>query len=136
MLVCTATAAPSRSSNSQSSRSHGDQNQSSRRRVLALPLILPLLGLRPSPASAAPVVRNKEVDNASSPFIQDLLRKTEEQAEQRKADRLKDYYRRNYQDYFNFMDGSNMNNSGIDKKTQAEIKAWLEENGVKPRGGK
>ena len=134
MLVCTAAAAPLRSSII--SRSHGDQKQiqnQSRRRVLALPVLLPLLTLKSSPAAAAPLVTNKEVDNASSPFIQELLRKTDEKRDERKAERLKDYYRRNYQDYFNFMDGSNMNNSGIDAETQKQIKTWLEENDVKPR---
>jgi hypothetical protein len=74
------------------------------------------------------------VDNASSPYIQELLRRTDEKKDERKAARLNDYYRRNYGDYFQFMEGSNMNNSGIDAETQKQIKAWLEENGIKPSG--
>ena len=121
MLVCTA------SSQSTNFRSN-DPQKMSRRTSIVLPILLPLLTLRTSAASAAPVVRNKEVDNASSPFIQELLQKTDEKREERKKERLNDYYRRNYKDYFEFMDGSNMNNSGIDRETQKEIKAWLEEN--------
>jgi hypothetical protein len=129
MLVCRASIA------SPNSRSHDDPHMS-RRSAVVLPVLLPLLTLRASPVSAAQVITNKEVDNASSPFIQELLRRTDEKKDERKAERLKDYYRRNYQDYFQFMDGSNMSNSGIDEETQKQIRAWLEENGIKPRGGK
>lgn len=124
MLVCAATSV---TNSSHSSRSYHDPRMS-RRTSIILPVLLPFLTLRTAPAYAAPVVVNKEVDNASSPFIQEMLRKTEEKREERKAERLKDYYRRNYQDYFQFMDGSNMSNSGIDAETQKQIKAWLEEN--------
>jgi len=117
------------------SRSHFD-DRISRRRTLILPVVLPLLTLRQSPAIAAPIVTNKEADNASSPYIQELLRRTDEKKDERKAARLKDYYRRNYKDYFQFMDGSNMNNSGIDAETQKEIKAWLEENSTNKPSGK
>jgi len=121
------------SSNSSNSRSLDDK-RISRRRAVVLPVFLPLLTMRPFPASAAPLVTNKEVDNASSPYIQELLRRTDEKKDERKAARLNDYYRRNYGDYFQFMEGSNMNNSGIDAETQKQIKAWLEENGIKPSG--
>lgn len=121
------------SSQPTNSRSLDDQ-RISRRRAVALPVFLPLLTLKPSPAVAAPLVTNKEVDNASSPYIQELLRRTDEKKDERKAARLNDYYRRNYGDYFQFMDGSNMDNSGINVETQKQIKAWLKENGIKPSG--
>lgn len=121
------------SSQPTNSRSLDDQ-RISRRRAVALPVFLPLLTLKPSPAGAAPLLTNKEVDNASSPYIQELLRRTDEKKDERKAARLNDYYRRNYGDYFQFMDGSNMDNSGINVETQKQIKAWLKENGIKPSG--
>lgn len=121
------------SSQPTNSRSLDDQ-RISRRRAVALPVFLPLLTLKPSPAGAAPLLTNKEVDNASSPYIQELLRRTDEKKDERKAARLNDYYRRNYGDYFQFMDGSNMDNSGINAETQKQIKAWLKENGIKPSG--
>ena len=74
------------------------------------------------------VVRNQAVDDSTSPFVQDLLAKTEALKEQRKKERLNDYYRRNYTDYFSFQAGSNMNVQGLSKGTQEDIKKWLQEN--------
>lgn len=90
--------------------------------------MLPALALIQRPALASTLVRNKEVDNESSPFIQELLKKTEEKREERKVERLNDYYRRNYGDYFSFQAGSNMDTQGLSPETQANIKRWLEEN--------
>jgi hypothetical protein len=100
------------------------------RRALAL---LPLLAAAPRPAAAAQAPVNREVDNASSPFIQELLRRTEEKREERVKERLDDYYRRNFGDYFSFEAGSNMGSKGISPETQAQIKKWLEENSDEAR---
>jgi hypothetical protein len=48
-----------------------------------------------SPAGAA-TARNQETPN-SDPYIQELLRKTEEQRDARAQARLQDYYKRNFQ---------------------------------------
>jgi hypothetical protein len=76
---------------------------------------------------------NKEVDNATSPLVQELLRRTNEKKDERKKERLQDYYRRNYGDYFSFQAGGNMNSEGLRPETQAAIKKWLEDNETLPR---
>lgn len=51
------------------------------------------------PSFAADPTKNRETPN-SDPYIQDLLRKTEEKREERYQARLNDYYRRNFKEYF------------------------------------
>lgn len=68
---------------------------------------------------------NKEVDNATSPLVQELLQRTRENAADRQRKRLKDYYRRNFGDYFSFQAG---NMKGLSLETQEQIKKWLQEN--------
>lgn len=51
------------------------------------------------PAFAADPTKNRETPN-SDPYIQDLLRKTEEKRDERYQERLNDYYRRNFKEYF------------------------------------
>ena len=80
-------------------------------------------------AVAAPALTNKEVDNASSPFVQDLLKRTEEKRDERKKERLNDYYRRNYKDYFSFQAGS----GGLSKETRNQIETWLVDNDKSPQ---
>ena len=92
-----------------------------------------------------------DVDPASSPFVQELLRKTEAQREQRKKERLRDYDKRNFGacglalpglspslmtfphvrvlffpgDYFSFSSGSARGQLSENDKA---IRAWLEQN--------
>lgn len=51
------------------------------------------------PAFSADPTTNRETPN-SDPYIQDLLRKSEEKKEERYKARLNDYYRRNFKEYF------------------------------------
>lgn len=51
------------------------------------------------PAFAADPTKNRETPN-TDPYIQDLLRKTEEKRDERTQARLDDYYRRNFKEYF------------------------------------
>lgn len=67
------------------------------------------------------------MDNDTSPLVQDLLRRTAEKKEDRKKERLADYYRRNFSDYFTFTEG---NMKDLSPETQQEIKEWLKNNGV------
>jgi hypothetical protein len=100
----------------------------SRRLLLlgATTTILPFLPPHLPAASAAPLILpNKEVDDATSPLIQDLLKKTVEKKDERYRERLDNYYKRNFQDYFNFEMG---NRDGVSAETKAEVKAWLEKN--------
>lgn len=51
------------------------------------------------PAFSADITKNRETPN-TDPYIQDLLRKTEERKDERYQARLNDYYRRNFKEYF------------------------------------
>lgn len=51
------------------------------------------------PAFSADPTSNRETPN-SDPYIQDLVRKSEEKKEERYQARLNDYYRRNFKEYF------------------------------------
>eukprot|EP00195_Chlamydomonas_chlamydogama_P006646 CAMPEP_0202903854 /NCGR_PEP_ID=MMETSP1392-20130828/26679_1 /ASSEMBLY_ACC=CAM_ASM_000868 /TAXON_ID=225041 /ORGANISM="Chlamydomonas chlamydogama, Strain SAG 11-48b" /LENGTH=132 /DNA_ID=CAMNT_0049591201 /DNA_START=19 /DNA_END=417 /DNA_ORIENTATION=+ len=100
-----------------------------RRGVLlgAVPAVQMLLS---RPASARLELPNKEVDNDTSPFVQELLRRTQEKKEERYQQRLQDYYKRNFKEYFEFEAGSVKTGRarGISANTQQEILKWLEEN--------
>lgn len=50
----------------------------------------------PLPPQCYAHLHKQEVDDATSPYIQDLLRKTAEKKDERKQERLDDYYRRNF----------------------------------------
>ena len=65
-----------------------------------------------------------DVDPASSPFVQELLRKTEAQREQRRKERLRDYDKRNFGDYFAAATPARGELSENDKA----IRAWMEQN--------
>eukprot|EP00955_Chlamydomonas_euryale_P113363 366212-Chlamydomonas_euryale.AAC.27 len=82
------------------------------------------------PAHAEKNLPNKEVNDAESPYIQELLRKTAEKKDERKQERLNDYYRRNFKEYFDFEAGSSSagRSRGISSETQAQIAEWLEQN--------
>lgn len=54
-------------------------------------------------ASAAPAL-NAPADPSDSPFVQELLRRTEEKKEARVIERLDDYNKRNFKDYFDVVD--------------------------------
>lgn len=76
-------------------------------------------------ASAAMIPASKEVPNDESPFVQELLRRTREKADERYKERLADYNRRNFSDYFSFQAG---NMRDLSPETQESIKKWLKEN--------
>lgn len=101
----------------------------SRRSALLLGVAgaLGVAGVRPALASRP---TNKDVDAADSPFIQELLRRTEEKRDERREQRLKDYYRRNFKDYFEFDGGSEeaARARGLSGETQAAIRKWLDDN--------
>ncbi|KIY96338.1 hypothetical protein MNEG_11625 [Monoraphidium neglectum] len=80
---------------------------------------------------------NKEVDNDTSPFIQELLRRTEEKREERKQQRLNDYYKRNFPEYFKFDGGSEAAATarGLSPETAAAMRKWLEDNEDQPMPG-
>ena len=54
-------------------------------------------------ATAAPAL-NAPTDPNDSPLVQELLRRTEEKREARVQERLDDYNRRNFKDYFDVVD--------------------------------
>ncbi|GAX73170.1 hypothetical protein CEUSTIGMA_g623.t1 [Chlamydomonas eustigma] len=75
-------------------------------------------------------LKNQEVKDSESPFIQELLRRTAEKKEERKKERLDDYYRRNFKDYFEWEAGSALAGRarGISEGTSSKILKWLDEN--------
>ena len=77
---------------------------------------------------------NKEVDAATSPFIQELLAKTAAKKDERTQERLNDYYKRNFKDYFEFEAGSIRAGKarGISDESQQAILQWLERNSETP----
>ncbi|PNW86429.1 hypothetical protein CHLRE_02g086100v5 [Chlamydomonas reinhardtii] len=92
---------------------------------------LVLLASFPLASSAARLeLPNKEVDDATSPFVQELLKRSNENRERYQKERLQDYYRRNFKEYFEF-EGSTAKVGkarGLSPETQQAIAKWLEEN--------
>ncbi|KAG2446691.1 hypothetical protein HYH02_008257 [Chlamydomonas schloesseri] len=92
---------------------------------------LVLLASFPLASSAARLdLPNKEVDDATSPFVQELLKRSNENRERYQKERLQDYYRRNFKEYFEF-EGANAKVGkarGLSSETQQAIEKWLEEN--------
>lgn len=64
-------------------------------------------------------------NDLDNPLIAELLKRTEENREQRRVERLADYYRRNFKDYFAFQAG---NMRDLSPETRAKITKWLKEN--------
>lgn len=59
------------------------------------------------------------------PFVQELIRRTEEKREERYRERLRHYYRKNYKDYFAFEAGKvGYGNTDLERK----VLRWLQEN--------
>jgi len=60
----------------------------------------------------------------------ELLRRTEEKKDERREQRLKDYYKRNFKDYFEFDAGSEgaARARGLSPETAASIRKWLDDN--------
>ncbi|KAF5838054.1 hypothetical protein DUNSADRAFT_3488 [Dunaliella salina] len=75
----------------------------------------------PQPSTAAMQLPNKEADN-DSPMIAELKRRSDEKREERAKERLDDYYRRNYKDYFEFING------GSRSPSSGAISEWLKQN--------
>lgn len=67
----------------------------------------------------------------------ELLRRTEEKREERKQQRLNDYYKRNFPEYFKFDGGSEAAATarGLSPETAAAMRKWLEDNEDQPMPG-
>lgn len=75
---------------------------------------------------AAPVAMNQPVDPKDSPYVQELLRRTEEKKEERVKERLADYDKRNFKDYFDVVD-KGYNGKGrneTDEAIRAKLAEW------------
>eukprot|EP00803_Ostreobium_quekettii_P004218 evm.model.scf_2920.4 EVM.evm.TU.scf_2920.4 scf_2920:12751-14770(+) len=98
------------------------------RRQLALSLAsIPFLC--PPAFAASEGLKDSGVDVEESPLMQELLKRTEENREQRAQQRLEDYNRRNFKDYF-MVDADSERTAearGLSVETQAQIKKWLED---------
>ena len=82
------------------------------------------LGVQPS--SAAPVAPT-DVDTSQSPFVKELLARSEQQREERLKKRLDDYNRRNFSDYLDFAAGSVRADGQMSDNDKA-IREWLKAN--------
>ncbi|CAL8468562.1 g8102 [Coccomyxa elongata] len=69
-------------------------------------------------------------NTAADVLIADLLAKSKANKERYDKERLDSYYRRNYQDYFNFQRSSIEAGTvrGMSKELQEEILAWIRKN--------
>ncbi len=67
-------------------------------------------------------------DTTSNPYIQELLKISESKREERRKERLQDYYRRNFTDYFNFETSPGMSQQGLSPETSNQMKQWLKDN--------
>ncbi|GMH33527.1 hypothetical protein BSKO_01361 [Bryopsis sp. KO-2023] len=74
-------------------------------------------------SQAAEVGKNKEVDAETSPYIQELLARTEKNREKRRQERLDDYNKRNFRDYFGVEQTARLT-----PETRAKIQKWLDDN--------
>ena len=74
------------------------------------------------PARAA----NEPTDPATSPLVQELLRRTEENREARYKERLDDYNRRNFADYFDVVDKGYNGKQATenDEAIRAQLQRW------------
>lgn len=120
-----AVVAASKCSNNHRQRSERNDNRSRSlmTRRFAFLSILPATVVYFSSSSA-----HASVDDKENPLIQDLLAKTAANRDRRSKERLNDYYKRNFKEYFEFIEGSNMDTLGISPETQKEIRQWLDEN--------
>ncbi|KQK13376.1 uncharacterized protein LOC100834148 [Brachypodium distachyon] len=77
-------------------------------------------------ASAAAI---PEAGESRKALLQDYVKKSKENKEKNDKERLDDYYKRNYQDYFGFMEGS-VREKKEEELTESEkgILAWLDKN--------
>eukprot|EP00240_Pyramimonas_obovata_P007279 CAMPEP_0118940534 /NCGR_PEP_ID=MMETSP1169-20130426/31675_1 /TAXON_ID=36882 /ORGANISM="Pyramimonas obovata, Strain CCMP722" /LENGTH=153 /DNA_ID=CAMNT_0006885049 /DNA_START=181 /DNA_END=639 /DNA_ORIENTATION=- len=66
------------------------------------------------------------VEDEDSPLIQALLAKSKENKDKYDKERLEDYYRRNFTDYFDFVAGSNVSGevSENEQKIREKLKGW------------
>ena len=98
------------------------RSESSRRSLLAALLVLS--GSAAGAARAAPPLPS-EVDSATSPFVQGLLKLSEEKREERRVERLRAYDKRNFGDYLSFQHGAR---GSAMTENDRQIEAWLAEN--------
>ena len=79
-------------------------------------------------AYAASATFNQPTDPSESPLIQELLRRTEEKKSERVKERLDDYNKRNFKDYFDVVDigyrGKEV--TANDLKIREQLERWKE----------
>uniref|UniRef100_A0ACD5X753 Uncharacterized protein n=1 Tax=Avena sativa TaxID=4498 RepID=A0ACD5X753_AVESA len=77
-------------------------------------------------ASAAAV---PEAGESRKALLQDYVKRSKENKEKNDKERLDDFYKRNYKDYFGFIEGS-VREKKVEELTESEkgILAWLDKN--------
>ena len=77
-------------------------------------------------AYASPSTLNQPSDPNNSPLVQELLRRTEEKKEERVKERLDNYNKRNFKDYFDVVDKgySGRTVTENDLKIRKQLEKW------------
>ncbi|GBF91519.1 hypothetical protein Rsub_04259 [Raphidocelis subcapitata] len=113
-------------------RDAGDAADATRRGALLAAVACVAAAAAAGPAAAAPPRPglNKEVDAGESPYIQELLRRTEEKRDERAVERRRAYDRKIFREYLSFDAGSpeTARARGIKPDTAAAIRKWLDDN--------
>uniref|UniRef100_A0A453HB67 Photosystem I reaction center subunit N, chloroplastic n=1 Tax=Aegilops tauschii subsp. strangulata TaxID=200361 RepID=A0A453HB67_AEGTS len=70
-----------------------------------------------------------EASESRKALLQDYVKRSKENKEKNDKERLDDFYKRNYKDYFGFMEGS-VREKPVEELTESEkgILAWLDKN--------
>ncbi|KAJ6822814.1 uncharacterized protein M6B38_305745 [Iris pallida] len=79
--------------------------------------------------STATLVVPTASDDSKSALLQEYLRRSKENKEKNDKERLDDYYKRNYKDYFEFVEGSDEGKSEEElSESEKGIREWLRKN--------
>ncbi|WIA35480.1 hypothetical protein OEZ86_003911 [Tetradesmus obliquus] len=92
--------------------------------------LLGLLVLAGGAAVVQPAQAAQPQPEPLTPYMQELLRRSEEKREERYKERLAAYYKKNFKEYFDVeaVDDMTARARGIKPETTAAIKRWMEEN--------
>ncbi|CAL5209815.1 unnamed protein product [Lathyrus oleraceus] len=74
------------------------------------------------------VVATAQIPESRTQLLQKYLKKSEENKEKNDKERVDSYYKRNYKDYFEFIEGSLKGKDGKISEAEKGILDWLEAN--------
>lgn len=74
------------------------------------------------------LIATTQVPDSRTQLLKKYLKKSEENKEKNDKERLESYYKRNYKDYFELMEGTLKGKSGELSDTEKGILDWLQSN--------